>query len=385
MLLAGMLGCDDPTGVGLELVGENSGDPVRVYLTPTAFESYDSRKVTGAVRGPSAFSGQVGSTLIGRVDDPVFGERAAQGYIDFQLSNFLQSFADQAVTSAEIRLVQTYRYGDTTAVNTLRLFEMPEPWDPAGAPSDTTFAFGEPIIEVNYRATDSLIVVPLPEAWIEKYDATLRSEDFNEAFHGFHMQADPAAAVSGFSAVSSTFRMTTASDTLSLNVSRVFTHIDLLRAPEPLAERVLVEDGLGEGVSLDLGFDPDSLADGALSRAVLRVRADTTLFDLEEPLGFVRPILLQLNLYGITPDGERRFLLSALRNANGEYVFQSIDLITEVTFIRSFQQLLYGDPMFDRYVLLPPETASSVSVLPLYGLDTGEEQPELILTVVPLQ
>ena len=369
--------CDDPASAGRDLVVEEGVGPQVVTQRAEAVSSAPLSKVTG---NQDRF-------LTGRVDDPLFGAVSATGYFDFEEEERPESFDEGALEAASLALINDYRYGDTTATVTLELHEMPNEWEAADAPADTTLSAGPLVTSFSFQPTDSLVRVPLPDAWLEDHDEDLRSSDFNEAFHGFRLR--PAGAnetVVGFTSELSRIRLINESDTARYPLQKVLTGLTRQTSPDPPAGRLAFQDGVGPTLRLEL--DTEALEASAINRAALRLQVDTETMEQQKPSDFARPQPSSLVLIGVQENGEEVPLGPGALNEEGQYVFAGSLLRLHLQ-----EVLLEGASPFSYYRLSPPfnpqepipGTMTINSVL-FYGLPDAlpSRAPTLLLTVTPL-
>lgn len=385
--------CEDPSGVGLLDLAE--GDP-RARTLPAEDESLrlDSLEdVTGSGFTDSDFDDFRG--LAGRVADPAYGSTASFAYLDLRAPSSLpEGFQDRAVEQATLLLRRTYVYGDTTSTTRLDVQQIAEDWDALGATSDTLFGVQDGIItSFDVAPGDSLIEVPLPESWLAANDTTLRSDNFSTLFHGFRLSpSDQASAVYGFSGASS-LRLISEGDTVSYGVSELFSGIEPPPA-EPIAgELIQLQDGTGRG--LNLRFDVETLGEASvISRAVLRVNADTLAATTGLPPGFVRPIARELVLYAfVTDETESPAVDNIIRNSAGDpvpYAVAELDEETQSfsfsspTLTGIFQDMVLDRSAIDGFFISFPRFPSSLDVLPLERSSaTGCADDEAVACVGP--
>jgi hypothetical protein len=307
------------------------------------------------------------------VDDPVFGTTSARGYFDVLAPQSIsEDFLDRPVEQAILRLGRVYAYGDTLGTTRFDVRQVAEEWTAVDAVADTLLPVQDEIIaSFDVAPGDSLIEVPLPESWIAANDTTLRSESFSTLFHGFRLDpSDQASAVYGF-ASSSSLQLISAGDTVTYQVSEVFSSIE---GPpdEPVADELWrLQDGTGR--SLALQFDLDALDQAAINTVRLRVNADTAAAFADLPPGFVRPFARELALFGFIGD-EDPVLIAAARLDEEEQTFTfSSDVLTDI-----FQDFSLGRSEVDGFSLGFPASPSSLDVLPLVRASApgcaGDEQ-----------
>jgi hypothetical protein len=362
--------CEDPSGVGL--VDLDEGDPLARTLPADDVRIDSLADATGAFLTDNGFDDFRG--LAGRVDDPSYGTTTASAFLDVLApSGFPEGFRDRPVEEATLLLRRTYVYGDTLGTTRLDVRQIAEDWNAAGAVSDTLFPVQDDVItSFDVAPGDSLIEVALPESWIAANDTTLRSDDFSTLFHGFRLSpGDQATAVYGFSGASS-LRLISEDDTVSYNVSELFSGIEPPPADPAAGELARLQDGTGRG--LMLGFEVDELGESTvISRAVLRVTADTSAATTGLPAGFVRPVARELALYGLVDGGTPVLIAEAALDEETQTFSFASAVLGEV-----FQDLVLGRSEVEGFAVGFPASASSLDVLPLVrGSEAGCEADEL--------
>lgn len=373
-----LTGCDDPSNVGLGLVGEEQGgQPETRVVDPSNFENTPLKRPTGSLP----------RVLAGNVDDPLAGVIEADGYMDFT-TTASSDFRNGEVQSAELRLRPNYVYGDTTTEVSFVVSEISAEWSANRLPADTTFPTGAVIREFTFLPTDSLVIVPLPENWVITNDEVLRSINFGSEFHGFKVVQKDGNAVVGFGP-GSLIRAHVADDAASFPVSTSYSAVRRLDNAALPPDRLLYQAGVGPIASFNLSTGLDQLADLAVNKASLAFQTDTLALSTK-PAGFKRPVIEDLDLYGI--EGTDRIVLldRAKIDSRGRFVFEGNGFASEL------QRIILGTRTFDRYELRLPLGQGSFgeanistvqgSIDLLLFFDTGAElhAPTGLLTVTPL-
>lgn len=375
-LLLTVMGCDDPSNVGLG-VGDDlgGGTPTTLELTPTSFAADSIRDVTG----------NSNRILAGQVTDPIAGRITATGYIDLgRASDPTPGFVEGPVRTAELRLFPNYVYGDTVDTVTMGLYEMNAEWPSSGLASDTTLIgfSGNLITEFSFTPTDSVVTVEMPDAWIQANDEVLRdtSTAFVDRFHGFRIAPITGAgnnAVVGFNRLNSQLRATSDVTPAMFTAIKTFSGLEQQDATVPKG-RFLLQDGLGSGVTFTFTL-PDSLTDAPLNRAAIQLTADTTALGATLPnnQNFIRPRIAQASLIGVPSGTDSQVTLSTISfDGDGRYVFDSNQIQT------LFQEALLENPQIDRYILRLTPSSNTLNSLLLYGPDSdAERQPMAFITV----
>jgi len=311
LFLVTFAACENPGNVGEGLVGGLDGTPETKVLQASSVEPDTVRDVTGnvlvpTIGGGARWLGNSTRVLAGRVADPMLGTMAAKGYVDFAGSTS-QAFRNGTVTAAELHLVPNYTYGSVVTQATFRLNEIREEIDMTSAKADTSFAenvIGDFITEFSIKPSDTLVVIPLPPAFIAANDTTFRSERFATSFHGFQISSTGTDAIRGFSADSSMLRVVSGQDTVDFPVTKILT--TLTRESEPTLPEgyVLIQDGFGEAANFDFPFEQAGFGPSAINRVVFALPADTVATQANAPAGFVRPLLREVSLYTLSDDGD---------------------------------------------------------------------------------
>lgn len=386
VLLAGLLlasglltACQDPSAVGLELIGEEGGDPNVTVLAADSVALAPQEDVTGGFA--DGLSPVQTRTLVGAAMDPLLGDVEAEAYFDIRPpATVPEGFRERTILTATLRLVRDYVYGDSTASLPLALDGMAEAWTPIGAAADTSFEAGDEIATYTQTASDTLFALALPSSWVAANDALLRSDSVGNAFDGFRLRVPEGAmpgAVVGFNGTLSRLRVTTAEDTVDYPISQVFTRIERGAAPAPPPDRLFLRDGDGQTVLLT--FDFDAIRSLGLANATLRLNTDPALV---ADGSFARSLPERLSLYGRTPEDERILILTAERSDEDTYTFTSPALTA------ALQEELLGDGLFARFELSVASNPVTLDVLPLVlgpAPLPGEvnPRPRLALTVIP--
>ncbi len=384
-LVIALAACNDnPSGVGLGVgpEGFKGGTPVNVDLQPSTFETVSIDDVTGnSVR-----------ILTGSVDDPLLGTIATTGYIDVSPPAALpDDFEGSTVQSAQLVLtpdgeftnaqggstsIPPYVYGDTVSTMTVGIYAMPNEWDARIA--DEMLSAGGLIAESAPFAPGDTVRVDLPESWND-FSTLSDTAGFDDRFHGFQIRASSGNAAIGFARPSTFLQVVADDDTVAYDASRSFTSIERSNAPS-LSDRVLLQDGFGRALSFEFTF-PDSLRDTPISRAVLRLPTDTTIFDAEQrPPNFVRPRTSDLVIQGFTRDSTVVLASPAGLSRRGSLVFEAPSQ-SGASIRQIFQAIALGEPSAQRYQVSLSQSNNTINPLLFYAPSTGENAPRVSLTI----
>lgn len=368
-LITSLSACDDPSSVGLELVGGNNGEPENLVIDSSQFENEDARDVTG---GRSR-------VLAGMVNDPVAGTIATTGYIEFSpVTSRSTEFLAGPVTSVSLKLVRNYVYGDTLQQGTLVVTDVVDEWSDDGFPSDTTLSTGSFSAQASVNPTDSLIVVDFPADFVAALDTTLRSETLASSFHGIALNMTDANSVLGFSSAT-TMDVVSGGDTLSFVVSLTGTTSTRMSPVADIADRVLLQDTQGPTIAVDFDVADDSLAEAVLNRIVVQFNVDTLAFESNTPANFSRPTPQLFDLIAVTSSGELVFLETSSVSDDGILRFES-------TLLRAtYQGRLKSSNAVDHVRLAVNATEMGLGVIALVSATAPSKQPNATLTVSRFQ
>ncbi len=353
--------CDDPVSdVGLELL-EEGAQPTTHRIEPAVFESDRLNDITGGVT----------RVLAGRVEDPLFGTVAVNGYVDFAGS--WPAINESTITEMELQLKPDYVYGDTAASITLGLHALTESWTAIGAHADMTLPVADEVTKFSFLPTDTLITALLPETWKDAHSETIRSQEFETLFHGFSLKTLSAEAVVGFATEGSQMLIRTEGDSVAYRMSLTFSNIVRETNPVPSDGLLSVQDGAGPSVRLN--FDIEEFKELPLNGAMVRVFADTVATQ-NVPAGFARPVANRLQLLKITaPDDPPTLLAVATLTPDADYRFQGAAL-------RSFfQNALLGLESYTHLELRPPYQEHSLSSIYIREGSAGNGGPEAVLVL----
>ncbi len=293
--------CDDPSNVGLGLVGDEGSSPTiaRTGLPLTPLDRIER-------------TGNADQSLAGTTADPILGTITAAAYLDFgaprvlNANSTVEGFRSTAVSGVTLDLPISYRYGDTLSTVRYALRSIDTPFNAVSAPSDTSFAAGEVITTFEASASASVVTVTLPDEWVARLDTTLRGDSFLDSFNGFYVEPLSGNAVLGFRQFSPTSQSLvaltarSAADTVRFVANAGATTISRSNAP-PLAQgNVLVQDGFRHALTVDLS--DSSLIRTYRNVGLARIAVELpTLSVLESTGSYVRPSALpSLELVALT-------------------------------------------------------------------------------------
>lgn len=392
VLLAGLAlalsACQDPSGVGLSLIGDETSDPnSRLFPADSVFFTERDRSTSGFANG----SGTPIQTrlLVGEASDPLLGDVRSEAYLDVRGVARPSGFSDRAIEQVQIQLVKAFAYGDTTATLPIEIRQVTSNWAPEGLPIDTTLATGDVITSGTISAMDSLTTLDLPEEYINANTVLLR-DSVDVLFEGFKIEVPEGfgpmpGAVVGFNGATSFVRLIGAEytndddeldrDTVDYPLVEIFSSLTRgdLDAPE---DRLLLRDGTPS--TLSLAFDYSSLEGVPLANAGIRVPIDRDL--LASTPGFFRPVTTNITLFGVLADSARIAIAERVIEPDADEVIFRDTGLTNV-----FQDLLLGGETFIGFEIGSPVNTLGLSTLPVvYEEDVPGElrRPRLSLVII---
>lgn len=276
-LLAALLtlaACDDPSNVGLGLVGGEGGVPV--------IERIDVPLVRTDRAEPT---GNANQALAGVTTDPALGTIAASAYLDFgspqQLNsnNSVDDFRSSTLRSVTLELPVTYRYGDTTSTVRYALRELESAFSAALAPSDTSFSAGAVITSFEAHPDSATIEVTLPDSWVARNDTVLSSTAFGAVFNGLLIEPESGDAILGFRQSGPdglplvALRAVAGDDTVRFVANAGVTTTERRTPPPVPDDQIVFQDGFEHTLDLTLVTDDllERLEGGAITRTVVEI------------------------------------------------------------------------------------------------------------------
>ncbi len=321
VVLLSVSACSDLTGVGSDVGAPlEGGDPESFEIVPDSIGTTTSPSETGFAAPARVPTNQrrTWRFLAGRVEDPLAGGIAAEGYVDLDSSNAIPESiqeADADTLEAELRLTTTYLHGDSTSTVDVELFDLVQEEEMGGAPADTTLETEmQAAAAGSVSPTDSLVTLSLPSSWIAEHQDVLLdpSANLEEDFHGLKIAPTSGNAVVGFNYGTAQLRIRTASrsDSVDYRLEKAFTHIEREDPGGSYADELeqgsqVLLDGVGIGLSVVwndtlVSTSGDTLVASneqnlPLNRAEITVPVDTaqtqaSLGAAGVPASFVRPL-----------------------------------------------------------------------------------------------
>ncbi len=378
--------CEDPSAVGLDVLDSGESDPrARTFAAETA----EADSLADATGGASALDPAFGTfrAWAGRVDDPAFGVTTARAYADFSPPSDVPSrFRQIALDAAILALQLDGLYGETGAPITVDLYQVAEEWNAPAVRSDSTLPTEEEaILSFEIAPEDSLVEVRLPAEWVAENDATLRSLEAGQNFHGFEIRPREengfARGVLGRSElrlISDFDADADGPDTLDFGAVELFTNVerDAEAGALPAGLVPLVDGG---GVGLELTFDFAGLNRPAVTGAFVLLEADTTL---PAPEGFERPVARTLTLYGLGQSVPVAITDAELDPETQQYAFSSAGLAAVL------QNVLLSGPDeadFDAFAVGFPSNPSELAAIALCAEASAAcaARPRAVILTVP--
>ena len=369
LLLSTFFGCDDPSSVGLELIGGSNGEPKSFVVEPSLLSEENGRDITGSRT----------RVLVGSVADPITGEIGAAGLLDFGPgSSRTESFLSGPLTSATLTLTRDYVYGDTLQAGTLTLSMIAEEWEQLGLPSDTSVTSSGVIGTVNFSPADSIVTFEFPPDWIAANDTTFRSSTFSTSFHGIKLEATGVNSIVGFT-TASLLSAVSGGDTTSFVVQMTGTTTTRSSDASLPAERILIQDSAGPQIGIDFELNSDTLSDAVLNRFEITLVADTALVSANLPSGFARPVPASFDLIGVTEDDALVFIDSGTIDDDGKLSFTSTPLSN------IYRDRLRSGSTIDHLRIVPGSSDIGVGPMVFHAESSSAQSPKATVVVSQFQ
>jgi hypothetical protein len=401
LLLAGLAlslaACQDPSGVGLTLIGDETSDP-NARLFPA-----DSVYLEERVEPTGGFANGTGSppqtnVLLGSAQDPLLGDVRATAYIDVRAANRPTDFDERDIDQVQILLDRGFVYGDTLASLPVEVREITASpgWTPEGLPADTTLATGDLLTSATVSVQDTLTTIALPQDYVDARGEVLR-DSVNTLFEGFQLRVPegmgpmPGAVLGIFAGTSSDSAVRlitdayvnddgeTTRDTVDYPLVEVYSAVARGEAAPP-PDRVLLRDGTSD--ALGLRFDVGALANLPLANAGLRIPIDRSVLETND--GFNRPLVGSYVVFGVRADSTREVLVRrAVPEADDERPDELI--IRDGALTNAYQAFLLGLADIVALEIAPEPTPLTLGTLPVIvedDLPSELRRPRLSLIVV---
>ena len=362
------MACEDPSSVGLGLVGDESGQPVTAAIDMATFETSDD---TGIIDNN-------GEVFVGTVNDPTFGATQATGYLDFQTgASVPANYRNGTVEQVILRLEPSYMYGDTLEQMTIAVHESLREFTGSGSTQDSIPEVGPELFRFDMMPTDSLVDVTLPDSWVTSRDADLRSTSFATLFQGFQLVPVSGNTVVSFlnnSGGESSILGIAGTDTVQYRAIKSISQFEKMTEGTVPANRLPFQSGVGPKITLN--FDFSEFQGVALNRISVRILRDSLAADT--PANFFRPEPESIALFGLAENAEPALLAVATVDNEGFYDFSS-----EI-FHGLFQQFLLGSTPYDEYELqFAGSSISSMNSLLLHDINSTDK-PAVFITYTRL-
>ncbi len=295
LLLATLVSCSDPSGVGLG-VGEDpleGGDPTVETVLPDTIYTEASAPRTGLSGAQQTWRFLAGAVSLGGTSNP-YGRVQANGYFDVQAPDNIPTsiaLANPDSLDATLRLQTNYVHGDTSSEVSFRLHDLAQEAEMNEATADTTFPVGAEVATYTRSPTDSSVALSLPSSWVQNNADLLRDTTrVGPDFHGFRLSAPDAEAAVGFEHATARLELSLAGsdESVTYAVEKTFSNVRRSTPASPPEDRLLLQDGVGDQLVVE--WDEarlDSLRGSPLNRASIIIPTDPDTASLGE--SFVRP------------------------------------------------------------------------------------------------
>lgn len=384
LLALALAACQDPTGVGLGLIDDETSQPRAESIYASSVDLQAAETTTAGF----AQSGSQTRVLIGSVVDPIYGDATATAYLDANLPTAGRptNFQDSTITAVALQLrlddyitvdsdTLFYVYGDPSASLPIEVREVTSSWAPTDLAPDAVLPTGNVIATGTISPTDTTFTLNLDATWVTANADKIRSAEFVTEFEGFEVripEGTNAGAIRGFDATVSNVLVATAADTLFFPVNEVLTSI-VQGDAEASADVIALRAGRPQSLSLDFDFSP--LGAAALARAETRLPIERSQTG---GTTFIRPLARQALLVALNSDETRTQLDVFTLSADGD-----ARTIGGSAFTGVIQEALIGARTFTRYEVTLQSNPVSLDVLPVIiaPADTTRA-PRFTLTLV---
>jgi hypothetical protein len=344
--------CDDPSQIGIDLVDAQAGDTEVVTLPPSQLEFTGAADITGGTNTSSAFR-----SLFGKVSDPVAGDFAMEGYMDFVGSaNVSSAFSASPISFADLELNLDYVYGDTTAEISVDIYDIEEAWSSSDARADAFLVARSLVTSASLEPTEGLIRIPLPEAWIASKDAVLRSGTFVDDFHGLAFKVSQGNTVLGVHFSGSSIRASSVpGDTVNFSMSKTLSASSFLNGSQNPAYHTL-RDGAAETLSLKFPIEDQQFGSASIHRVIIRLNTED-VSDLY-PSGFKRSGITRVGIRAVATDNETRLNVGTM-----DILEDGIVTFDSATLSNVVQSANLGNSGLDHFEIYFPAELSTVEML----------------------
>ncbi|MEM8485293.1 MAG: hypothetical protein AAF564_07070 [Bacteroidota bacterium] len=369
-IMCAFMACEDPTNVGLGLVGDDSGQPLTESLDLDGFMPVDEVGIVD----------NLGEVLAGRVEDPSLGTTQAVAYFDVRTNtNQTIEYRNGPVERAILELETSYVYGDTLSELTFALHEVLNEFTGFQSTVDSIPPVGPELLQFSMMPKDAVVAIELPATWVAQYDADLRTPDFGQAFAGFQLRHIEGNAVVGFHNIvtrDTRIRSIVGTDTVNFVAEKSITTLEKETEGTLPPGRVGIQDGIGPKISFS--FPVDSLQGVALNRAAIQLSSDNEALDT--PTNFFRPTIDNLALHGVLNDSSSALLAIGTLSDDGDYRFVS------ETFHTVLQSFLLGGTPYESYeIRFSSTSANSIDAVVLHNNESETDTPHVFITYTDLQ
>jgi len=385
-LLLALSACQDPTGVGLGLIDDDTSLPNTrsIEATSAAFQSSETTTAGFANSGTPLQT----RVLIGSVIDPIYGDVTARAYMDANLPSAgrPENFQDSTITAVALQLrlddytrvegdTALYVYGDPTVSLPIEVREITSGWAPTDLAVDTKLPVGDVIATGTITPTDTTFTINLDPAWVTANASTIRAEDFVTTFEGFEVRIPDgtvAGAVRGLDATQSDMLVATSSDTLRFPINEILTSLDQGDAATT-TDVLALRAGRADALAFDFDFAPVGIS--ALARAELRLPVERSQIG---GTAFIRPPAQQALLVGVVSDTERIQLSVLTLPSEGD-----VSTVGGAAFTAEIQDVLIGTRTYQRFEVSLQSNPVSLDLMPLIVAPPADQpRPRFTLTLV---
>ncbi len=287
-------------------------------ITTTEIEITDLEILSG-----NGFSGQLGSSSLGQVEDPFFGDLFSIALLkpSITLDPDLETFDDDF--EMRLRLVfNPLKYGDETSVSEYNIYEANQRWRGREITYNTPISFDETNLIGSFNVTDETSVdVDLNEEWVNRYrdfynsEAADRDSVYNFEFPGLaivpanqnermdFLRHQPASSDTAGVRITR-FIIENVEDTVQIDMPLMDWASSMTRsnAPESTDEYFVLHNTLENVLKLTLDIDEDQFVGQDIINAQMVFYTDPDV-ESTTPVSFNRPnpTLLRAHIFDTEP------------------------------------------------------------------------------------
>ncbi|REL38741.1 hypothetical protein DYD21_01970 [Rhodohalobacter sp. SW132] len=348
----------------------------------------------------NGFSGQLGQSALGKVDDPFYGSIHASALIKPSIN---PEDLDEFPSDHNLRLIlefNTVKYGDENSVSEYNLYEINQRWRGPAITYNNPVSYDETNLLGSFQVTDeSSIEVDLDSEWVNRYRNYFNSDDAQrDSLYRFEFPGLAVVPADQNNRIDFLRNQTSANDTTDIEVTRflienqqdsVIATVPLLdfgtsfeRSDEPETDNLILHNTLEQILKVNLNIDESEFAGKEIVNVQLVFDIDTTPGETAPP-GFIRPQTQQLRAHYFSSEplniASEIFTTSAYAGTVRDSEAEQFRINVSSYFIDN----MFGDFDFTPLYISNQLVNGFIYPLSLYGPDAPEDlRPRLIITTI---